>query len=507
MAAAAAVALVAALPLAYLLIVVGTSSGVALETIFSPRTLELLARSLALTAAVTVTAILLAVPAAWLTTRTDLAGRRVWGVLLSLPLVIPSYIGAYVFVSALGPTGLLQDLLAVERIPSIYGFTGAWIVLSLFTYPLVLLPVRSALIGLDPQLEDAARGMGRSRARTFFAIVLPQLFPALGAGAVLVSLYVLGDFGAVSILRFDSLTHAIYIAYQASFDRSVAAALSGLLVLVMILLLAAESRTRSRHGYHRAGPGVRRTVKTVALGRWRWAATGFCAALVLFALVLPAVMLAYWSMRSFAGTTNWEEIGVAALNSLLTAGLAAAIAGACALGIAVLGVRYPSPLAVVVDRVAHVGYALPGIVVALALVFFATRVALPLYQTVTLLILALVILFLPQAIGAIRAALLQMSPHLEEAARSLGRSRFYAFRTVTAPLAVGGLAAGVALVFLTAIKELPAVLILAPIEFSTLATEIWSASEVGFFERAAAPSLVLLAISAIPLYLLSVRER
>ena len=502
----AVVAAVAALPLLYLAVAMAGSSGVVLETLSAPRTVELLVRSLALAAAVTLTAILLAVPAAWLTTRTDLPGRRAWTVALSLPLVIPSYIGAYVFVSAFGPSGLLQDVLGVERLPSIYGFPGAWIVLSLFTYPLVLLLVRSALLRLDPQLEDAARGMGRSPARTFIAIVLPQLFPAIGAGALLVSLYVLSDFGAVSILRFDSLTQAIYIAYQSSFDRTIAAALAGLLVLVMLVMLVGETRIRSARSYHRSGPGVQRAAKAVPLGSWRWPALGFCALLALLGLVLPSGILAYWSVLSFGEGTDWAEVASAAVNSLLTAGLAAAIAAICALAITMADVRYPSRSTTVVDRVAHIGYALPGIVVALALVFFATRVALPLYQTLALLIVALVILFLPQAIGATRAALLQLSPHLEEAARSLGRSRFHAIRTVTAPLATGGMAAGAALVFLTAIKELPAVLILAPTEFSTLATEIWSASSVAFFERAAAPSLVLLAVSAAPLYMLSVRK-
>lgn len=502
-----AVAVAASLPLVYLAVAIAGSSGVVLETIAEPRTAELLGRSLALAAAVTFTAVLFAVPVAWLTTRTDLPGRSAWTVALSLPLVIPSYIGAYVFVSAFGPSGLLQDVLGVDRLPSIYGFPGAWIVLSLFTYPLVLLPVRNALLRLDPQLEDAARGMGRSRARTFAAIVLPQIAPAIGAGALLVSLYVLSDFGAVSILRFDSFTQAIYVAYQSSFDRTVAAALAGLLVLVMLVLLAAEARTRSARQYHRSGPGVQRAASPVPLGNWRWPALGFCSLLALGALILPTAVLAYWSVLSFAEKVEWGDVGTAAFNSLLTAGLAAVIAAICALAVAMSDVRYPSRFATLVDRLAHVGYALPGIVVALALVFFATRVALPLYQTLALLIVALVILFLPQAIGATRAALLQLSPHLEEAARSLGRSRLHVLRTVTAPLVMGGMAAGGALVFLTAIKELPAVLILAPTEFSTLATEIWSASSVAFFERAAAPSLILLAVSAAPLYLLSVRRK
>ncbi|HWC07843.1 MAG TPA: ABC transporter permease subunit, partial [Solirubrobacterales bacterium] len=152
------------------------------------------------------------------------------------------------------------------------------------------------------------------------------------------------------------------------------------------------------------------------------------------------------------------------------------------------------------------GHALPGIVVALALVFFGTRVVPDLYQTLAMLVFAFVVLFLPLAVGVARASLLQVSPRVEEAARSLGRSPFAVLRTITVPLISPGLLAGVALVFLTAVKELPATLILAPIGFETLATEIWKATSVGFFERGAVPSLILLAISAAPLYLLTERD-
>jgi iron(III) transport system permease protein len=133
-------------------------------------------------------------------------------------------------------------------------------------------------------------------------------------------------------------------------------------------------------------------------------------------------------------------------------------------------------------------------------------VVLSLYQTLAMLVFAFVVLFLPLAVGVARASLLQVSPRVEEAARSLGRSPFGVLRSVTAPLIASGVLAGGALVFLTAIKELPATLILAPIGFETLATEIWGATNVGFFERGAVPSLILLAISAVPLYLLTARE-
>jgi iron(III) transport system permease protein len=509
--AALAVALPMALPLAYLAVVLAQDAGLAWDAIWRERTLGLLLRSSALAVAVTAGAVAIALPLAWLVTRTDLPGRRVWTVLTTLPLVIPSYIGAYLAVSALGPRGLMQDLLAepfgVERLPSIYGFFGAWLVLLLCTYPLVLLTVRATLMRLDPQLEEAARGMGRSGWSTYRTVVLPQQTPAIGAGALLVALYVLSDFGAVSILRFDSFTRAIYASYRASFDRIGAASLAALLVALMFVVLWLESRTRRRFAYHRTAPGAARRPHPVRLGRWRWPALAFCTVITLLALVLPVTVLVYWSLQSVAGEHSWSEVASAAVDSVTAAGLAAVIAAVCALPVAMLAARFPGRLAALVERVSFTGYALPHIVVGLTLVFFGTRVALPLYQTLAMLVFAFVILMLPLAVGVTRASLLQVSPRLEEAARSVGRRPLAVLRTITAPLAASGVAAGAALVFLTAVKELPATLILAPIGFETLSTEIWTATSVGFYERGAIPSLVLLLISAPPLYLLTTRHQ
>lgn len=505
--AAALVALAAALPLVYLLIVVGGDPAGALEVIARPRSLALLRNSVGLAAAVTAASVALALPLAWLTVRTDLPARRIWTVATVLPLVVPSYIGAYAFLAALGPRGIAQDLLGVERLPSIYGFPGTFAVLTLFTYPLVLLTVRAALRGLDPQIEEAARGMGRSRWSTFRSVVLPQLVPATAAGALLVALYVLSDFGAVSILRFESFTRAIFVAYSSSFDRTAGAALAAMLVAVMLVVLYVDGRVVRRSGLHRAGPGSARPAAVVPLGRWRVPALLFCAAVVLIALVVPLGVLVYWSIQGVAGEVDLGAVAAGAGRSLLAAGLTAAVTALCALPLAVLSVRFPGRFARGAERLGYTGYALPGVVVALALVFLGTRIVLPLYQTLAMLVFALAILFLPQAYGATRAAIGQISPRVEEAARSAGRSPFGVLRTITAPLASSGILAGVALVFLTTVKELPATLILAPIGFDTLATKTWRATTIGFYERGAAPALALLAISAVPLYLLTLRDR
>ena len=499
----------ASLPLAYLLIVTVEAGPDALDEILTERTAELLLRSVGLAAAVTTAAVAISLPLAWLTVRTDLPGRRTWTVLAVLPLVIPSYIGAYTILSALGPQGLAQDVLqplGVERLPSITGFAGAWLTLTLFTYPFALLPIRTALRRLDPQLEEAALGMGRSRGNVFRTVVLPQLVPAIGAGSLLVVLYVLSDFGAVSIMRFDSFTTSIYTLYRASFDRIAAASLATLLAALMLVMLWLESRSRRSGALYRSAPGNAKAPPRLALGRWRWPALAFCAATAALALAVPVAVLVYWSLQSFAGDVRWGEIAEAAGHSLLASGLAAVIAALCAMPIAILAVRFRGPFSAVVERLSYTGHALPGIVVALALVFFGTRVAVGLYQTLAMLVFAFVILFLPLAVGVTRATLLQVSPRVEEAARSLGRSQLSVLRTVTGPLISSGMLTGGALVFLTAVKELPATLILAPIGFETLATEIWKATSVGFFERGAVPSLVLLALSAVPLYLLTIRE-
>lgn len=501
-----AVGAAALLPAAYLAIAVADDLGRALEVAFSSETAALAARTLGLAAAVTAAAAAIAVPIGWLTVRTDLPGRRAWATLLTLPLIIPSYVGAYLFVAALGPSGLLQEALGVSRLPSIYGFGGAWLVLTLFTYPLILLPVRAALIRLDPQLEDAARAMGRGPGETFRSVVMPQLWPAIAGGGMLVALYVLSDFGAVSIMRFDSFTSEIYLSYKSSFDRSATAGLGAVLVVLMLVFVWLSSRIRGAHAVHRLSPGSVRPARPYALGRWRWPALGLCSGVALVALVLPVAVLVYWSTKGIsAGATSPGLAAGLAANTLMTA-TGAAVAGAlAALALAILAGRFPSPVSRTLERLGHTGYALPGIVVALALVFFATRAAPAVYQTVTLLVFALTVHYLPLAIAPIGASLAQVPPRVEEAARGLGRGPLDVFRSITAPLLRSGILAGAALVFLHAAKELPATLILAPIGFKTLATEIWTQTSFGFYEASAIPALILLVMAAPLLYLISER--
>jgi iron(III) transport system permease protein len=197
----------------------------------------------------------------------------------------------------------------------------------------------------------------------------------------------------------------------------------------------------------------------------------------------------------------------AAFNSVYVSALAAGVAALAAVPVAILAVRHPGRMAGFIERLSYLGYALPGIVLALALVFFGANFAPGLYNTLALLVFAYAVHFLPQAVGATRSALLQVRPSVEEAARGLGRGPAGVVTTVTVPLASSGILAGAALVFMTTMKELPATLLLSPLGFDTLATSIWTATSEAFFARAAAPALLLIAVSALPMYLLVVRER
>ncbi|MDP8954998.1 MAG: iron ABC transporter permease [Actinomycetota bacterium] len=504
-----AVAAATLLPAVYLVLRAGAAGldGV-VDVITAGRTLELLVDTALLALSVTAASIALAVPLAWLTVRTDLPGRRIWVVLVALPLAIPSYVGGFAYVAALGPRGLVQGWLAplgVEELPAIYGFPGAWLVLTLFSYPYVLLTVRAALRRLDPSLEEASRTLGRGRRATFWRVIIPQLRPSIAAGGLLVALYTLSDFGAVSLLRFDSFTRVIYVQYRASLDRSAAATLGLVLITLMLVVLAAESRSRGRADYHRLHGGGARPAPLVPLGRWRWPAAAACAALVGLALVVPVGVIVYWLGRGLAAGEPLRLTTTLIGHSLVVSALGALVALVAAWPVAVLAARHPGRLSRLVERASYTGYALPGVVVALALVFFGARVE-PIYQTRTLLVFAYVVLFLPQAVGAIRASLLQINPSLEEVSRLLGRSKAATTRSVVLPLVRPGALAGMALVFLTCMKELPATLLLAPTGYDTLATQVWSATSEGFFGRAAAPALALVVVSALPMALLVLRE-
>lgn len=447
--------------------------------------------TLRLTGTVTAGAVLIGLGCAWLLERTDMPAKRVLGVAAALPLAVPSYIGALALVSAFGPGG---EFVAV---PGLIGFWGAAVVLTLSTYPYVLLVTRASLSASVPTLEDAARTLGLGRRRTFLRAQFPQLRAAVSASALLSALYVLSDFGAVTILRYGTLTRGIFLEYRSSFDRSAAAVISLVLVAFTLLFIVAERIGRGPVAPPRMSSSTRH--RQVALGRWRPIA-GLAVALPgLLGAGIPAAIAIGWLRNGSVRSGGGGVLTGAAATSVGLSFTAAVLAVVLCLPVAVIAARRSTWFSRLAETGALAGFALPGLVVALSLVFLATRSAPFAYQTLALVVVAYVVRFLPEALSSARPSLASMDPKLGDAARTLGRTRLSTAAGVTWPIVRGGLFAGGALVFLTAMKELPATLLLRPAGVDTLATRVWTGASEGFYAQAAPAALLLLAVSALAL--------
>jgi iron(III) transport system permease protein len=487
------VALLAVIPLGFVFDAALSSGWAeARRLLIRPRTGELLWNTTRLTAGCVVLCAILGTGAAWLVERSTVPGRRIWNVLMVAPLAIPAFVNSYGWVSL---------------IPSASGYTGALIIVTLSYFPFVYLPVAASLRGLDPALEETAYALGHGTWRTFRRVVLPQLRPALLGGCLLVALHLLAEFGALQMLRFPTFTTAIYDQYQSSYNGPAANMLAGVLILCCLLLLLAELKLRGRGRYARIGAGSARLVTRVKLRLLTVPILVAFSLLALLALAVPLGSLGYWLVQGRSIDFSAPDLLSAAATSIGLGAAAAVVTVVLAIPVAWLCVRHRGRLSTVLERSTYFGNALPGIVVALALVTVGIRLVPAIYQTTTLLIAAYAILFLPRAVVNVRAALAQAPPVLDDVSHSLGLSRFGTLRRVTLPLIAPGLGAGAALVFIAVMTELTATLLLSPIGTQTLATHFWSNSDSIAYATAAPYAAVMVLISAPATYLLTRQAR
>ncbi len=518
--AAGLVALFVAIPLAYIFIRALGAEPEAWQRLLQTRIWKLLGNTLLLVVAVTCGAAITGVSMAWFTERTDLPGRKVLRWMLAMPLAIPAYIGGIVHLALLRPRGgylpqFLENIFGQTMFtPSPFGFWGAAFILILFTYPYVYLLSAAAFRSLHASLEEAARTFGRTPLQTLFQVTLPALRPGLAAGALLVALDILAEYGTVALLRYETFSSAIFVQLSGRYDRSAASVLSGILVTLAVLILWSELRLQGKARFTQM-EGNWRPAPPALLGKWRVPALLLVIGVVSASLLVPVVVLAVWSIQAFLDPqtlvtvfrTGSQGFGSYVWNSLWSSGLAALIAVILSLPVALLSVRYPSRVSRFVSRFCQVGYAIPGVVIALSLVLLVNRVLPFLYATPFVVVIAYVLRHMPQAVRASESALNQLSPSLEEASRMLGRTSLQTFVQVTLPLILPGLMAGGSLVFLTSLKELPATLLLRPAGFETLAVRVWVWAEEGFYSQAAPAALLLVVASALPLYFLLRREQ
>jgi iron(III) transport system permease protein len=477
--AAAVVAAVSLLPLVYVLQgTVETGWSESRELIFRPRIGELFANSALLCVGCVAVTVVLGTGLALLVERTDLPGRRVWTVLLVAPLAVPAFVNAYAWVSLR---------------PGLNGAMGAVLVTSLSYFPFVFLPVASVLRTLDPTLEESALALGKPPRAVMWRLVLPQLRPAILGGALLVGLHTLAEFGALQMLRFPTFTTALLDQFHSTFNGSAATSLASVLVMCCLLLLTLEVLLRGRARYSRVGSGVARRRTPTRLRSARWPA--LAGVLLLCVLALGVPVYSVWHWLSFGSGLDMGEFSAAVSSTLVLAGGGAAATTVAALPLAWLAVRHRHGVTTVLERSAYVSSALPGVVIALALVTYATRYWFSVYQTTGMVVVAYVMLFLPRALVNLRAGIAQAPPELDDAARALGVGTARAMRRVTLPLIAPQVAAALAFVFLAASTELTATLLLAPNGTTTLATQFWAYSSEIDYVRAAPYAAAMIAIS------------
>lgn len=497
------IAVVFALPFVYIVQQAGASWSDTWDAIASERTLGPTWRTVQLAVLVTICSTALGVTLAWITMRTDVPFARAWRLLLALPLVIPSFVGAASFVQAFAVGGLLDQFVSADRLPDVRGLGGAVLVLTLLSYPYVYLPVAARLISLPPSLEETARLLGQRPRQVMWRVVLPQCHASIAAGALFVALYAVSEFGAVQFVQFDTLTRRLYGSMLRA--PEVANAMGLVLGVLALVITVAERLVARRAGA--AGVVSGRQALRVRLGAWRYPSLLLAVSTVVLALIAPVSVLAWWVVRGMSNDAPRSvdpDLVMPTWNSAIAGVVAALVAVAILLPLAFATVRRRDRLAGAAGGLVVAGFALPGLVTAFALVTWARGT--PLYTTFPLLVAAYVLHFGGQALRASQAAVAAVPSRTGEAARLLGASTWRRLRTVELPLMSPGLAAGAGLVLLSVLKELPATLVLAPFGFDTLATTVAKTFSEVLYVDAGLASLVLIVLSALLTWLLVIRR-
>jgi len=478
------VALVLLVPLIFLLIEArGAGIDNVARLVWRPLTGSLLWNTVRLTVVVTALCAVIGTLAAWCVERTDLPGRRAWAVLVVIPFAIPDFVVSFGWVSI---TTWVQ------------GFAGAVLVMTLAVYPLVYLPVAASLRAADPGQEEIARSLGVGRVRTFLRVTLGEARGAILGGCVLVAFVLLAEYGAFEILGYRTFTTEIFAELQV-FDIPAASALSLVLVLIGIVVLGGDLFLRSRGLPLRP---AQRVIRLHRLGRSRVPVVAGFVVLVGLALGVPVGAAVYWMFEGGAHAIAGASLFDAGWHTALYSASAAAVSTVLSLPVAMLSVRHPGRGSQILERSTLLVLAMPGVVIAFALGYFTERYAFG-YQTAPLLVLAYAILFFPLALVGVRAALAHAPAVLEDVGRSLGYGRLGVFTRVTLPLVGPGVAAAFCLVFLAAVTELTATLLLIPTGAQTLATQFWAYEQNLSYGQAAPFALVIIGIAAVPSYVVS----
>lgn len=475
-----------AIPILYLIKRALESENTSLSfLVIRAKTFEILLTTVGLTTAVVTIATFLGISLAWMLHSVKLPASNLLRALVVLPIAIPSYVFTFCWISIF---------------PSFRGFMAALLILVLSTTPYVTLATLSGLRRVDWAQYEVSQTLGLNAWTSFWRVTFPQIKNSVTAGALLVALYVLSDFGAVSLLGVDTFTRAISNLYRGSFDRSTAAVLALILVLISGFIIAAENKFRSKNRLSRSTSKLLRSPSLLSGKKIRFFSILLLVFYIIVSLILPLTLLVIrFTINSV--TLDIPELIGASIATIAVSLFGAIVALLLAIPLGVLALQ-GSWLAKITDKGVLLVHALPGIVMGLALVSFGSEIKW-LYQTIFLLALSYALLYMAKSVGAVRTSLARVPQNLLEISATLGQSKFQSFWRVTLPIASPGMFSGMLLVFLASMKELPATLMLRPIGFETLATRMWNYTSISKFSEAAPYALLLVLIAAVPTFLIS----
>ncbi len=481
---------------------------------------RLISNTVILIAGVGIGVTLLGVSLAWLTSLCEFPGRRWLDWALMLPFAIPAYVLAFVFVGLLDYAGPVQSLMrewfgSGIQFPRVRSTGGVITVFTLVFYPYVYLLARTAFLAQGKGFMEAARVLGLTPWQAFWRVALPVARPAIGAGIALALMESLADFGAVSVFNFDTFTTAIYKTWYGFFSLSSATQLASLLLLFVAVLIFSEQRAR---GAIRPSNERPRGKALYTLRGWKAAlAVSWCGLVFLCAFVIPVIQLLAWFWQR--GRFDLDERYTALITHTLYLGLmAAALTVTAALLLAFAKRMTPTRPMQALVGFANLGYALPGSVLAVALMlafsYLDEHAVIPvstwlggsgrpiLLGSLSALLLTYVIRFMAVAHGPLEGALARIKPSLPEASRSLGIGGISLFRRVYLPLLLPGSLSAALLVFVDVLKEMPATLLMRPFGWDTLSVRIFEMTSEGEWARASLPALTLVLVGLLPVILL-----
>ncbi|MEN8262511.1 MAG: iron ABC transporter permease [Nitrospirota bacterium] len=518
------ISLLVAVPIVVVLVSMLSVTGDIWEHLVENVLSELLVNTVWLVAGVAAGTYLIGVSLAWLTAVCDFPGRKFFSWSLLLPLSIPAYVLAFVFLGIFDFTGPVQTLLrgwfGAENVhfPDVSSTGGVITVMTLVLYPYVYLLARNAFMTQGRRALEAAASLGHSRVSGFFRVALPMARPWIAGGVLLVVMESLADFGAVSIFNYNTFTTAIYKAWFGFFSLPAAAQLSSILVLIVFIIIVMEQRMRSGMKFTRAGREAAGGGRIRLKGVWKWTAFAVSFSVLLVAFIIPVIQLLIWTVEVFEEEFSFRYFG------FLTHSLLLGIAGAiivCSLALVLSYSKrhHPDKLSGFLTRTATLGYALPGTVLAVGVfipVAYLDNVIIDVMRNMAglemtslfkgslfVLIIAYMIRFMAAGFNTINSAMQRVTRSIDEAARLMGMRGIKMLSKVHLPILKGGVFTAAIIVFVDIMKEMPITLMMRPFGWDTLAVKIFELTSEGEWARAALPSIVLIMAGILPVILLT----